>query len=128
MTAVRMGAAVLIALLALVALCGCASNGTPPAGAAGAGVPGLVGGTKIELFTCSNWNDSDIATKMAAVGTIRGFVGGQVSGAGANGTGMVLDDNDAYEFFEQSCSPVYASHFLLYKLYGRAAGFAGQAP
>jgi hypothetical protein len=124
MTGARAGVAALLAL----ALAGCDAGGAPPPGAAGAGVPGLVGGTKIEVFTCSNWNDSDIATKMAAVGKIRDFVGGQVTGAGANGSGMVLDDNDAYDFFEQSCAPEFASHFLLYKLYGRAAGFAGQAP
>ena len=118
----------LVALAALT-LAGCSSGGAPPPGAAGAGVPGLIDAPKIEVFTCADWNRSDLQTQIATVGKIRDFVGGQVTGAEtAAGTGTVLDDEQAYAFFDQYCEQELARHFLLYKLYGRAAGFAGQAP
>jgi hypothetical protein len=120
--------ATLALVLVALGLAGCSDSNRVPENAVGVGVPGLISMPRIEVFTCADWNDADIQTKMAAVGRIRDFVGGQVTGAGAAGSGTVLDDNRAYDFFEQTCDPELAAHFLLYKLYGRAAGFAGQAP
>ena len=118
-----------VVALAAVALAGCSSGGTPPSGAVGVGAPGLVDAPKVEVFTCADWNRADLQTQLATVAAIRDFVGGQVTAeAGAAGTGTVLDDEQAYEFFDQYCEQGIARHFLLYKLYGRAAGFAGQAP
>jgi hypothetical protein len=117
-----------VVALAAVVLAGCSSSGTPPSGAAGVGAPGLVDAPKIEVFTCADWNRADLQTQLATVAAIRDYVGGQVTGAGAAGTGTVLDDERAYDFFDQYCEQEIARHFLLYKLYGRAAGFAGQAP
>jgi hypothetical protein len=109
-------------------LAGCSGSGAPPAGVAGVGAPGLTPGTRIEVFTCADWNRADLQTQIQTVASIRDFIGGQVTGAGASGSGTVLDDERAYDFFDQYCEQELARHFLLYKLYGRAAGFAGQAP
>jgi hypothetical protein len=118
-----------VVALAALALAGCSSGGTPPSGAAGVGAPGLINATRVEVFTCADWNRVDLQTQLATVAAIRDFVGGQVTGAAqASGTGTVLDDEQAFEFFDQYCEQELARHFLLYKLYGRAAGFAGQAP
>jgi hypothetical protein len=40
----------------------------------------------------------------------------------------VLEEEQAYDLFQAYCKQPFARGFLLYKLYGRAAGFAGQAP
>jgi hypothetical protein len=111
---------------AAVLAAGCGASDQQPQGA-GVGV-GLTAGPRIEVFTCQDWNDADPQTRFSTVAKIRDFVGGPVTGAGANGTGTVLDDEQAYEFFDQYCDQELARHFLLYKLYGRAAGFMGQAP
>jgi hypothetical protein len=125
MTGARLAAIVAAGLL----LAGCsASGGAPPAGVAGVGAPGLTPSTRIEVFTCADWNRADLQTQIQTVARIRDFIGGQVTGAGAAGSGTVLDDEQAYSFFDQYCEQDLARHFLLYKLYGRAAGFAGQAP
>jgi hypothetical protein len=106
---------------------GCGGGSDEPPAGAGVGV-GLTAAPPIQLFTCQDWNDADPQTRFSTVAKIRDFSGGPVTGVGANGTGVVLDDEQAYEFFDQMCEQELARHFLLYKLYGRAAGFAGQAP
>ena len=116
-----------VGAVAAFALAGCGSD-EPPQGA-GVGV-GLTAAPRVEVFTCQDWKDSDPQTRFSTVAKIRTFVGGQVTGSGAgnSGRGTVLDDEQAYEFFDQYCEQDLAAHFLLYKLYGRAAGFIGQAP
>ena len=37
----------------------------------------------------------------------------------------MLDDDQAYDLLEGQCEPEFAGAFKLYKLYGRAAAFAG---
>ena len=119
-------AAGLVVVVALIAAgCGGSSSG-PPAGT-GVGV-GITSGPPVSLFNCNDWENADPQTRFSTVARIRDFVGGQVTGAAANGSGNVLDDEDAYNFFEQYCDQQLAGHFLLYKLYGRAAGFAGHPP
>ena len=124
--ALRTAAGLLTAVCALIAGgCGGSSSG-PPAGT-GVGV-GITAAPPVALFNCNDWNRADPQTRFSTVAKIREFVGGQVTGANANGSGSVLDDEDAFNLFEQYCGEDYAGHFLLYKLYGRAAGFAGHPP
>jgi hypothetical protein len=114
------------AAIAALLIAGCGGSGQPPQGV-GVGV-GLTAGPQVSVFTCQDWNDADPQTRFSTVAKIRAFVGGPVTGSGANGNGTVLDDEQAYKYFEDYCAADLAKHFLLYKLYGRAAGFAGQAP
>jgi hypothetical protein len=70
-----------------------------------------------------------VATRLAVIRQLRDIAGGEVAGsAGSVGRGGVLDDKQAYDLFQGYCKEHFARAFLLYKLYGRAAGFAGQAP
>lgn len=110
----------------LLAAGGCGGSDGQPAGA-GVGV-GLTAAPRVEVFTCQDWNGADPQTRFSTVAKIRNLTGGHVTGSGAEGSGAVLDDEQAYEFFDQYCEQALARHFLLYKLYGRAAGFVGQAP
>ena len=54
--------------------------------------------------------------------------GDQVTGPGIRGYGSVLDDDLAYNLFQSRCNIPNSESFLLYKLYGFAAGFAGGPP
>lgn len=42
-----------------------------------------------------------------------------------SGSGSVLDDKQAYDLFDNYCKNDFARGFKLYKLYERAAAFAG---
>ena len=44
------------------------------------------------------------------------------------GYGTVLPARRAAAMFDSRCKPRYARSFALYKLYGPAAAFAGEAP
>jgi hypothetical protein len=116
-----------MAVVAAIAAAGCGDDSRQPPQGTGVGV-GLTAGPPVKLFTCQDWNDSDPQTRFSTVARIRDYTGGPVTGRGTNGQGTVLDDEQAYEFFDQYCDQRLASHFLLYRLYSRAAGFVGQAP
>ena len=45
---------------------------------------------------------------------------------GTGGRGVTLDDDEAYDLFEEACSNSIAQGFNLYKIYVRAAAFSGQ--
>jgi hypothetical protein len=47
------------------------------------------------------------------------------NGSSPSGTGAVLDDKQAYDLFNRYCASSFARGFKLYKLYERAAAFAG---
>jgi hypothetical protein len=115
--------AVAVAALAL-ASCG-GSDVEPPSvgGGSNAVEPGSLG-----KLTCGDWNRGSLHTRGAIVEELRLFSGGPVTGEGVKGTGAVLEDEQAYELFERRCEGAYAEHFLLFKLYTHAAGFAGGAP
>jgi hypothetical protein len=59
---------------------------------------------------------------------IREITSGQVSGVGVRGHGTVLPDDFAHRMFDSTCAHRYARGFLLYKVYGFAAGFVGGTP
>ena len=113
---------------AAAALCAGGCGGGSPGAAAPIAGSALGLSAPIAVYTCTEWRDAGVRERQAAVGRIRDFTGGQVTGRGAAGRGTVLEDESAYDFFEQACEQPYAQHFLLYKLYGHAAGFAGVAP
>jgi hypothetical protein len=78
----------------------------------------------INLADCTDWQQASVDERLGTIEQIREFVGGPVSGAG--GRGAVLDDEKAYDLFENYCENEFARGFKLYKLYSRAAAFSGR--
>jgi hypothetical protein len=112
-------AGVLAAVLALaVAACG-ESSGDPPPSGAGPNV-----GAPINLADCTDWKQASVDQRLGTIEQLKEFVGGPV--AGTEGSGVVLDDDRAYDLFENYCGNEFARGFKLYKLYSRAAAFSGQ--
>jgi hypothetical protein len=109
-------AATVLALL--LAACG-ESSGDPPASGAG---PALV--APINLANCSDWNEASVDERLATIQQLKDYVGGEI--AGTEGSGGVLDDDKAFDLFENYCSEYFARGFKLYKLYSRAAAFSDQ--
>jgi hypothetical protein len=82
----------------------------------------------LQLFNCADWQRAGDATRREVIRRLRAVNGGEVSGRGVSGRGAVLPDAAAYRLFATYCDQRFARSFVLYKLYGRAAGFAGVAP
>lgn len=81
----------------------------------------------LQLFNCSDWKESDEEVREYVVNRLEEVVGGQITGRGANGRGSTLTDDQAHRLFDGTCGSDRARGFLLYKLYGHAAGFGGGA-
>jgi hypothetical protein len=113
----RAAAAVLLVGLTLV---GC--GGSEGAGREG---PGVQLDDPIELADCTDWNDGSVEERLGTIRQIRTFIGGPVPGTG--GRGVTLDDERAYDLFEEACSHSVAQGFTLYKLYVRAAAFSPES-
>jgi hypothetical protein len=111
------GAAVLIA----APLAGC--GGSTPSDGSDVGIGGSLG-APINLADCTDWQQASVDERLGTIEQIREFVGGPV--AGTKGRGVALDDEEAYELFENYCENEFARGFKLYKLYSRAAAFSGQ--
>jgi hypothetical protein len=56
---------------------------------------------------------------------LRNFAGGQVGSSAVVKAGPVLDDGRGYRLLENTCRQPFARAFKLYKLYTRAASYAG---
>lgn len=111
----RSAAAVLLIGLMLVG-CGGSNGGDAAGGAATLDNP-------IELADCTDWNEGSVEERLGTIRGIRTFISGPVPGTG--GRGVTLDDERAYDLFEEACSHSVAQGFTLYKLYVRAAAFSG---
>jgi hypothetical protein len=112
----------LVAVAGAVAGCGSDSSSQPQVGAG----PNV--GAPINLADCSDWNQANTEQRLGTIKQLRGFAGGPVVGNSAtapSGTGAVLDDEQAYELFNNYCEADFARGFKLYKLYERAAAFTG---
>jgi hypothetical protein len=119
----RRGAAlILCAAAALIAGCG-SGSGTQPQVDVGPNV-----GAPINLADCNDWNQADTTQRLGTIQQLKDFAGGPVVGNNASdpsGTGSVLDDKQAYNVLDNYCKNEFARGFKLYKLYERAAAFAG---
>lgn len=111
-------AAQCIALVAVATGCGSDSPQQRPASAG----PQL--NAPIRLANCRDWKGADAGQRLGTVRQLRSFAGGPV-GSSALKRGPVLDDEQALKLLNNYCSKRYARGFKLYKLYTRAAGFAG---
>jgi hypothetical protein len=118
----RLGALVgAAAVLTASALAGC--GGSTSSDGSDAGIGGSLA-APINLADCTDWQQASVDERLGTIEQIREFVGGPVSGA--RGRGVVLDDEKAYDLFENYCENEFARGFKLYKLYSRAAAFSGQ--
>lgn len=121
------------ALLALLctgglAIAGCGGSseaGAPPVSGAG---PNGLDARAMATYDCDDWQAADADGRLAALEALHAVVGGPIVGEDANGSGRVLREEDGYRLLDRMCEPDHAAGFLLYKVYGRAAGFAGVAP
>jgi len=121
----RRAAAVAFAVVGVALIAGCGSgSGTQPQIDVGPNV-----GAPINLADCNDWNQADTSQRLGTIQQLKAFAGGPVVGNNASdpsGTGSVLSDKQAYGLFDNYCKNQFARGFKLYKLYERAAGFAGQ--
>jgi hypothetical protein len=114
----RAAAAVLLVGLTLV---GCGGSD----GNSGREGPGVQLDDPIELADCTDWNEGSVEERLGTIRQIRTFIGGPVPGTG--GRGVTLDDERAYDLFQEACSHSVAQGFTLYKLYVRAAAFSPES-
>ena len=116
--------AVACAGVAAVLVAGCGGgSGTQPQIDVGPNV-----GQPINLADCNDWNQASTEQRLGTIHDLKNFAGGPVVGNNAgspSGTGAVLDDKQAYDLFQNYCKESFARGFKLYKLYERAAAFAG---
>jgi hypothetical protein len=88
-------------------------------------------GEPINLADCHDWNEANLLERLGTMRELKDFAGGPVVGNNASapaGRGSVLSDRQANDLFNNYCKADYARGFKLYRLYGRAAGFASQLP
>lgn len=112
----------LVVAAAMIAGCG-SGSGTQPQIDVGPNV-----GAPINLADCTDWNQADTSQRLGTIQQLKDFAGGPVVGNNAttpSGTGAVLDDKQAYNVLDNYCKNDFARGFKLYKLYERAAAFAG---
>jgi hypothetical protein len=96
---------------------------------AGAARPKLPASFNLQLYLCKNWKHDSEPVRRYVIRRLREITSGQISGGqGVRGRGTVLADDDAHRLFDSYCSSYAARGFLLYKVYGFAAGFVGGTP
>jgi hypothetical protein len=86
-------------------------------------------GQPIALADCHDWEQANTEQRLGTIKDLKNFAGGPVVGNNASspsGTGSVLDDDKAYDLFNNWCGEDFARGFKLYKLYERAAAFTGR--
>jgi hypothetical protein len=113
-----------LAPLVAAAVMGCGSEGNTPVAQQGP----IIGGS-IELADCHDWEQASTELRLSTLRQLKDFAGGAISGGSATapaGRGAVLDDKKAYDLLNGACGQDFAAGFKLYKLYERAAAFAGQ--
>ena len=121
----RRAVASLCALLvaALIGGCGGGSSSQPQVDVG----PNV--GQPIALADCHDWEQANTEQRLGTIKDLKNFAGGPVVGNNASspsGTGSVLDDDKAYDLFNNWCEQDFARGFKLYKLYERAAAFTGR--
>jgi hypothetical protein len=74
-------------------------------------------GVKLQVATCTDWQESSPQERQSAIDQLERTV------AGPRKEGNTLSDDVAYTTLEARCEPEFARGFLLYQLYIRAAAF-----
>jgi hypothetical protein len=117
----RSAAAAVLLISLTLAACGGDDGEDSPGGPGG----GPTLDNPIELADCTDWNEGTVEERLGTIRQIRAFISGPVPGTG--GRGVTLDDERAYDLFEQACASSVAQGFTLYKLYVRAAAFSPES-
>jgi hypothetical protein len=120
----RRAAPILCALAIAAVTSGCGGgSGTQPQVDVGPNV-----GQPINLADCHDWQEANTEERLGTLKQLKDFASGPVVGNNASspsGTGSVLSDQQGYDLLNNWCKNDFARGFKLYKLYERAAGFAG---
>ncbi len=90
--------------------------------------PATVTNTPLGRYTCAIWRGASAPVRAGILRRLRNWVGGPVTGRRLVGYGSVLPDGRASALFDARCTGAPASPFVLYRIYGPAAAFAGVAP
>jgi hypothetical protein len=77
-------------------------------------------GSVAALAQCADWNERDEAQRQDTIEDIREQINLQDGPVRT----PALDDEQAYELFENACSQPNSASFRLYVVYARAAGFS----
>jgi hypothetical protein len=117
MTGRAVAVAAAAAALATVGAAGCGGSKAhgPPAKAL----------ASLQSANCVEWRAIDRGRRIATIHALTRAVGGPVS---SGGHGATLSDERAYRLFQNVCRNTFASHFLLYEMYNRAAAFKSLGP
>lgn len=113
-----------LAILVVAAIAACGSSSNAPVAQQGPHI-----GTRVELADCHDWEQASTEERLGTLGELKNFAGGTIVGGSATapaGRGAVLDDKKAYDLLNDACGNQFAAGFKLYKLYERAAAFAGE--
>jgi hypothetical protein len=125
------GAALAVpALAAAASLLACGGAGGRSAGAAPTIRPrDAPAPIQLATYTCAQWRSAEPETRAVVVQELHRFYGLPVSGRRrTRAYGTVLRDGQAWQLFDGYCAQRFAASFTLYKIYARAAAFAGVAP
>ena len=113
--------AVAVVAVAAAALGGCGDSSDDAASTK----PDLPPDFNLQRFTCADWEKANRSTREYVVKRVGEINGGAVTGAGYNAHGSTLAKDKAMELFDNRCGDPATAGFVVYKLYGHAAGFGG---
>ena len=109
-----------VALLAAgIAIALIASPDSAPAAHSAKSDLALIGGKPLQQASCAEWLTGSPDERAAVLAALKRDVGGSTP----YGRGTTLSDADAYALFTRACARPYASGFMLYVIYARAAAF-----
>jgi hypothetical protein len=74
-------------------------------------------GLPLQAANSTAWWAAPEGERVAVVKALTQVIGGP------KGFGSTLSDARAHRLFDTVCAPAFTSHFLLYEIYNRAAGF-----
>ena len=76
-------------------------------------------GVPLQSANCNRWWAAPESQRDAAIAALTRSIGGPTQ----YGPGTTLPADRVHRLFDRVCTPSFASHFLLYEIYIRAAGF-----
>lgn len=84
-------------------------------------------GVPVWAASCAEWKKATPEARKETLVEMEAVRRQQLSGRNVGrGYGSVLEDDVAYRLFDDRCRAPGSESFLLYRLYGFAAGFVGQ--
>jgi hypothetical protein len=80
--------------------------------------PATIHGVGLQSANCTTWWTASESERLGAIHALSRSIGGPTP----YGPGTTLPDARVHRLFDTVCAPTFASHFLLYEVYIRAAG------